>query len=74
VQLPTAFAAQVDTSLKVAQVEETVTVTGQTPLVDISNTRGGATLTQELLKTVPISNNYQDIVNLTPGMRTSRVK
>ena len=68
VQLPTAFAAQVDASLKVAQVEETVTVTGQTPLVDISNTRGGATLSQELLKTVPISNNYQDIVNLTPGM------
>jgi hypothetical protein len=68
IQLPTGFSARIDVTLAVAQLQETVTVSGQSPLVDVTNTRGGATLSKELLQTVPISNNYQDILNLTAGM------
>lgn len=68
IQISTGFAARVDATLTVAQMEETVTVSGQSPLVDLTNTRGGATLSKDLLDTAPISNNYQDVMNLMPGI------
>lgn len=68
IQLTTGFAARVDVTLKVAQLEETVTVSGQSPLVDVTSTRGGATLSKDVLAAVPISNNYQDVMNLMPGI------
>ena len=41
--LTTGFVARIDMSLKIARVEETVTVSGQSPLVDVETTRGGGT-------------------------------
>jgi hypothetical protein len=68
IQISSGFVARVDATLKVAQLEETVTVSGQSPLVDLTSTRGGATLSQEVLSTLPVSNNYQDVMNLMPGI------
>src|SRR5437764_8574361 len=42
--LTTGFAARVDADMKVATLAETVTVSGQTPLVDVTSTRGGTTV------------------------------
>ena len=58
-------------TLQVAQLEETVTVSGQSPLVDLTNTRGGATLSKDVLQTLPISNNYQDVMTQMPGITVS---
>src|SRR5688572_12386446 len=68
IQISTGFAARVDVTLKVAELAETVTVSGQSPLVDVTNTRGGATLSQDALQTLPVSNNYQDVMHLMPGI------
>jgi hypothetical protein len=68
IQISTGFSARVDATLKVAALEETVTVSGQSPLVDLTSTRGGATLSQDVLSSLPVSNNYQDVMNLMPGI------
>ena len=68
IQISTGFAARIDVTLNVAQLEETVTVSGQSPLVDVINTRGGAALSKDLLQNLPVTNNYQDVLNLMPGI------
>jgi len=71
-QLSTGFAARVDATLKVGAVEEALTVKGTSPIVDVMTTRGGQTLSSEVLnKTIPITPTYADIVRMTPGMRVS---
>src|SRR2546422_7236693 len=60
IQISTGFAARIDVTLSVAQLQETVTVSGQSPLVDVINTRGGATLSKDLLQNLPVTNNYQE--------------
>src|SRR5262245_18346505 len=51
--LTTGFNARVDTAMKVAAIAETVTVSGETPLVDVTSTRGGTTISKELIEAVP---------------------
>jgi hypothetical protein len=71
-QLSVGFAARVDVKLKVGGLEETLTVTGGSPIVDVTTTRGGQTLSSELVnKEIPITHTYADIVRMTPGMRVS---
>ena len=71
VELTTGFAARIDAVLKVATVEETVTVSGQSPVVDVTNTRGGATITSDVIDSIPNNRTTNDIIMLTPGMTPS---
>src|SRR5712691_7693401 len=45
----------VDAQMKLAALQETVTVTGSAPTVDVENTKVGARLSQEILTAVPTS-------------------
>jgi hypothetical protein len=67
IRLTAGFAARVDVTLTVATIEETLTVRGQSPVIDTTNTRGGTTLTQELLTAVPTSNSIPTVLNLAGG-------
>jgi hypothetical protein len=69
IRLTTGFAARVDVVMKLATVAETVIVSGATPLVDVTNTRGGTTVSKELLAATPNSLNYQDIYLLVGGVQ-----
>ena len=66
-QLGTNFTATLNVELKVGGVEETVTVTGQTPLVDIQKTSQQATISRTLLDTVPTSKSTFTFVALMPA-------
>jgi hypothetical protein len=68
VVLTAGFVARVDGALSVGALEETVTVSGQSPVVDSVTTRGGATISADVIQTIPNSRNYQDILNMTPGV------
>src|SRR4051812_35527944 len=70
VQLTTGFVARVDMDMKIAGLEETLVVSGQSPLVDVQTTRGGGTVSKDILASIPNNRNYQDIMNLTPGLVT----
>ena len=68
VTLTVGFVARVDAALELGALEESVTVSGQSPVVDPVSTRGGATISAEVIDTIPNSRNYQDILNMTPGV------
>ena len=67
IELPAGFTATVHAELTVGAVEETVTVTGASPVVDVQNVRTQRTLTQEVLESVPTSRSYMAIGALTLG-------
>ena len=52
-ELSTAFTAVVNADMAVGSLEETVTVTGASPVVDTRNTRTQTVLTKEVLDTLP---------------------
>ena len=63
-----AFAAQVNASLAVGAVSETVTVTGASPVVDVQNTRTQVVINQDVLQALPVMRSIQDQANLVPGV------
>ena len=67
--LTSGFVAKVDVVLKVATLSETVTVSGESPVVDVTTTRGGATVSNELIETIPGNNNYRDVMLMVGGMQ-----
>lgn len=58
----------VDIALKVATIEEEVTVTAPSPVVDVEASKVSVTMTSELLRNVPIARDLYDIVNAAPGV------
>jgi hypothetical protein len=67
--LTAAFTASVDASMAVGELAETVTVSGQSPLVDIQATTQRRALTAELLNELPTGRSFQNIAILVPGVQ-----
>ena len=61
-----------DASLEVASLEETVTVTGDSPVVDVANTKLGSRLEADLLAAVPTSRSLFGAVSQLPGVVMGR--
>lgn len=71
-RLTAGFTARVDIQLNVGQLEETVTVSGASPLVDVTSTTASTQLTKETLELVPSSRNgYIGLMQQAPGARTN---
>ena len=66
-ELTVGFTANVNAEMRVGALDETVTVTGATPVVDIQNVRTQSVLTREVLDSAPISKNLQSLADLTVG-------
>jgi len=72
VQLTSGFTAAVSVELPVGALQETVTVSGEAPLVDTQNVRRQTLLTRDLLDALPTSTkNWATIVEVTPGFSGS---
>jgi hypothetical protein len=71
VELPSAFVARIDAVMTVGSMEESITVSGQSPVVDVSSTRGGGVVTQKMLESLPVNKNHQDMMLLAPGATVS---
>jgi hypothetical protein len=65
--LTTSFTAQVNAELEVGTVEETVTVTGETPVVDIQNSRQQTTFTRTTLDAIPTTKRIGQYASIIPG-------
>jgi hypothetical protein len=63
-----AFAAQVNASLSVGALEETVTVTGASPVVDVQNTQVQFVVNREVLDVLPAGRTMQTGASLVPGV------
>jgi hypothetical protein len=70
IELPSGFTATVNADMKVGALTETVTVTGESPLVDTRNARKQTIVSSDLLNVLPSSvKNLNNLVALTPGFR-----
>src|SRR5436309_2635946 len=58
VELTGTFTATINAELKVGNVQETITVTGETPIVDVSNTRKQVVLDHDAVQNLPSSRQY----------------
>ncbi len=58
IELPSNFTANVNAELRVGALEETVTVTGASPTVDIRSAQRRSSLDQELLKALPSARSW----------------
>jgi hypothetical protein len=70
IRLTVDFAARLDVPLKVGSLQETITVSGAAPIVDVTSTSTRTELTKEALELVPTSRN--GIIGLmaqAPGVR-----
>lgn len=70
VRLTAGFTGRVDAAMSVGGVEETITVSGAAPVVDVSSTAATTTLTRETLDLVPTARTgYNAILAQAPGVR-----
>ena len=68
IELSTGVTANIDSAMSVGGIEETITVTGATPVVDVQNVRRQTAISDEVLSTLPMSTKHvNNLVTLTPG-------
>ncbi len=68
VELSGAFTATINADLKVGAVSETVTVTGETPVVDVQNAKREIVMNTETIRALPASRAAGALLNVTPGL------
>jgi hypothetical protein len=68
IELTGAFAATINAEMRVGAIEETITVTGETPVVDVQTARTQQTINSAVLTAIPTARNYQNLHVLVPGV------
>jgi Carboxypeptidase regulatory-like domain len=71
IELPSGFTATVNADLKVGAVEETVTVTGESPVVDVKSATTQQVMTRDLLDAVPTGRNIWAVGSTLTGITLS---
>jgi len=66
------FSAAVNAQMGISTVQETITVTGQSPIVDTRNTGTKQTFTNELLQSIPSARDPWVILQQTAGIAMDR--
>jgi hypothetical protein len=61
----------VNAELRVGAVEETITVTGETPVVDVTSTRREITLDNETMRNLPGTRSYSYLLTAVPGLQSN---
>jgi hypothetical protein len=68
VQITAAITASINAELRVGDLQETVTVTGESPIVDTHSARRQQVIDGDILQTLPTSRSYNDVLQLAPGV------
>jgi hypothetical protein len=61
----------VNGELRVGGVQESITVTGETPVVDITSTKREVTLDNETMRALPSVRSYSYLLTTVPGLQTN---
>jgi Carboxypeptidase regulatory-like domain/TonB dependent receptor len=73
IRIGVGFTATVNAEMKVATLEESVTVTGQSPVVDTSATQIGNTFDAKQLSALPTSRDYFSLLAGSPAVQMNRI-
>src|SRR5688500_8544134 len=71
IELTGTFVATVNGDLKVGALEETITVTGETPVVDVQSARVQQTVSKDILAAIPSSQKAGGFHTQVPAMHTT---
>jgi hypothetical protein len=71
INLTGAFTASVDAELRVGALQETITVTGEAPIVDVQSTTRQRVMDVEAISTLPTGRNMFNLGVLIPGISLS---
>jgi hypothetical protein len=67
-ELGSEFTATVNADLRVGSLEETITVTGESPVVDVQSARRQRTLDSDMVQSLPTARGYAGLMVLIPSM------
>lgn len=65
------FTATVNVDMRVGAIEETVTVTGESPVVDVQSAAQQRVLGKDVVDTIPSGRTHFGVAALIPGVQTS---
>ncbi|HTM03089.1 MAG TPA: carboxypeptidase regulatory-like domain-containing protein [Vicinamibacterales bacterium] len=68
INLTSGFTAQINGTMSVGQLAETVVVSGAAPVVDVQNAKEVVSFTGEQIKDLPTSRNVNSLFEVTPGI------
>ena len=71
VELTSDFTANINGEMKVGAVEETITVSAESPVVDVQNITTRTVMTRDVLDSIPTGRNIQAIGIMIPGTSLS---
>jgi hypothetical protein len=71
INLPTSFTATINAELSLGQLQESVTVTGDSPLVDVRGSVSQSVMNRERLDTIPTGKDPFAVGQLIPGVTTA---
>jgi hypothetical protein len=71
IELTGSFTATLNVELRIGSLEETITVTGESPIVDVRSARRETTLDNDVLKAIPSVRSYNALVVVVPGVVTN---
>ena len=71
VEVSANFTATIDGELRVGALEETVTVTGESPIVDVQSATLRRTATAQVFKEIPSSGSWTSMAAVMSAVRTS---
>src|SRR5678815_4555842 len=71
IELSGTFVATVNAELKVGAVAETVTVTGESPVVDVQSSNRERVLTAEVINNAPVNRYPSFVAAMIPGVNNS---
>jgi hypothetical protein len=68
IELSGSFTATINAELRVGSLEETITVTGETPIVDVRSARRQQTLDSDVIESIPSGRQYFSLTALVPAL------
>jgi len=68
VELTGARVVNIDAQMTVGGLQETVTVTGETPVVDVQSSQRQAVMTDAIIAALPAGRSHYDLAALVPGL------
>ncbi|HWW87891.1 MAG TPA: carboxypeptidase-like regulatory domain-containing protein, partial [Vicinamibacterales bacterium] len=73
IELTANFTGNVNAELRVGALEETVTVSGATPTVDVQNVIQQRTINKDIISAIPSGRTEQTVASVIPGMQIQAV-
>jgi hypothetical protein len=72
IELTGTFVATIDVDMRVGSLEETITVTGESPIVDVQRTTQQRVFDQQVIEAIPAGRSHINMVVLIPGLAAAQ--